>query len=282
MFKPAYNICRVAGIPIRAHFTLILLLLFVLARFHFPGLMIALAVILSITLHELGHSLVAIRKGCRVQEIMLMPIGGAAKMLSLPRRPKDELQVAAVGPGVSFALSLLGFLALLVFNQPASAPLAGFSAWFCGINLTLAIFNLIPAFPMDGGRILRALLTPKKGRVEATRIAAKTGQTLALVFGIWSFFRLLGGEPFALLSILIALYIHRGAAQEYQLVLFQEGVDRNPFEQFFRNQSPPPSGGAGGDDDFEVHVSPPPYAEKEKHVAAADKIRDFFRNRFGA
>ncbi|MCF7849867.1 MAG: site-2 protease family protein, partial [Kiritimatiellales bacterium] len=155
---------RVFGIPIRVHILLVILLP-VLAMLYSDsfifGLMLVVGVFTSVALHELGHSFVAMRKGCYVKEIVLSPIGGVAKMSNIPTKPMDEFQVAIAGPLVSLSLA-----AILLF---APFPLL---FWIGAVNAGLFLFNLLPAFPMDGGRVLRAFLTRKKGRLEATRIAA--------------------------------------------------------------------------------------------------------------
>ena len=269
----AFKIARVWGIPIYAHITLLIVLPIIalniaqMAGASFLwGLTGAVGFFASIVLHELGHSLVALRKGCRVREIMLLPIGGVAQLDRMPTRPRDEFQVAIAGPAVSLALALLGrVLASLTAALSWRAP-AQVLALLSGINLMLALFNLLPSFPMDGGRIFRAWLTPKLGRLAATHIASGVGRFMAVVFGLVALFKF---DPFLLL---IALFIYQAAGAEYRMVRRQES-------------SPPWSAAEPawpGDDDG-ITVSPPPYARRRTltHIARPLQVqRDWFDNLF--
>jgi Zn-dependent protease len=146
------------------------------------GVGFLLAVFGSVLLHELGHALTARRFGVRTRRIVLSPIGGIAQLEGMPRRPRQELAVALAGPAVNFAIA-----AALWLVTPAFAG-AGHLATFLGsitlANLGLGLFNLIPAFPMDGGRALRALLAERVGTYRATEVAAKIGKGIALVMGV--------------------------------------------------------------------------------------------------
>ena len=156
------------------------------------GVGFLLAVFGSVLLHELGHALTARRFGVRTRRIVLSPIGGIAQLEGMPRRPRQELAVALAGPAVNFAIA-----AALWLVTPAFAG-AGLFATFLGsvmlANLGLGLFNLIPAFPMDGGRALRALLAERVGTYRATEVAAKIGKAIALVMGVaalvWGHFML--------------------------------------------------------------------------------------------
>ena len=256
MIKRSYNLCRVMGIPIRVHLTLLIFLLFIALAYQLPGILIAVGVFASVALHELGHSWVAIHKGCRVREIMLLPIGGAAKMESIPTRPMDEFLMAAAGPAVSFLLS--GLFLLLA--------LAGIFSGLCvnlfKINLMLFGFNLLPAFPMDGGRIFRAFMTPRIGRLRATALAARIGRIMAVIGGLYG---LIHWQP---MLILIAIYIYNAAGAEYRMLYAQQMQ-----QGWFRQEEPQQA---------DIHVSPPPYA---RGAAAggnkwAGKARDFFNDLF--
>ena len=149
----------------------------------------ALLFFASVIGHELGHSLLAIKLGVPVRRITLFVFGGAAEMSREPRYPRDELLIALAGPAVSFALWLgFGFLRSLGASL-GSAGLEALGAWLTTINLSLALFNLIPGFPLDGGRVLRALLWWRSGNLLfATRLAANLGRVIALGFvavGFW-------------------------------------------------------------------------------------------------
>lgn len=149
------------------------------------GVGFLLAVFASVLLHELGHALVARRYGIATRRIILSPIGGIAQLEGMPKKPRQELAVALAGPAVNF---------LLAFGLWFFSPIfgAGFLGSLVGslivANLTLGLFNLIPAFPMDGGRALRAFLAERMGSRRATEIAARVGKGVALVGGLYGLF----------------------------------------------------------------------------------------------
>lgn len=277
MIKRSYLLTRVMGIPVRVHITLIILLPFLALQFapwfgfagFFFGLLCSAGVFVGVALHELGHSWVAIRKGCRVSEIMLLPIGGVAKMTSIPSRPKDEFLVAFAGPAVSVVLAVLCHIIgrfLMMFG------LISFSDLFFLLSafnwMVLCLFNLIPSFPMDGGRVFRAFMTPKIGRLKATGLAARIGRILSVVFAIAV---LMSGLPTLnkLMMIAIATFIYHAAGAEYRAVYMQQMSQ----EWFTVGQQP-----------VDVEVSPPPYARKAPPFWAGWKNRtnaffaDLFKN----
>ena len=213
------RVATVSGIPIRLHFTFLLLLTwFSLAGIGRGGLAIVLfllGVFFCVALHELGHSLVAQRYGYKVRDIVLYPIGGVASIEGNPRA-RQELAIALAGPAVNVVIAFLLF-AYLAATGGAPTPERIFTVrGFQGdpltallrANLFLVLFNMIPAFPMDGGRVLRAALALRIGQSRATQIAARTGQLFAVAFGIWGF---LSGQFFLML---IALFVYFGAGQE--------------------------------------------------------------------
>ena len=231
MIKRSYLFTKVMGIPVRIHITLVILLIVVAIKFGIGGILYAIGIFASVALHELGHSWVAIRKGCRVREIMLLPIGGVAKMDRIPTRPMDEFLVAAAGPLTSLILAaLFGWAGRFAF------PLTS----MCYVNLMLCLFNLLPSFPMDGGRIFRAAMTPKLGRLKATALAARIGRIMAVAGGIFGLFQ---GNFFL---VLIAVFIYQAAGAEYRAVYLQQ-----MSQEWF-------TGGRPAD----IEVSPPPYARK--------------------
>lgn len=257
MIKRSYNLTSVMGIPIRVHLTLVILLLFVAFTRGLPGILIAVGVFASVALHELGHSWVAIRKGCSVREIMLLPIGGVAKMNQIPTRPMDEVLMAVAGPFVSFLLAVLfwlltatGFLSMLFINLSA-------------INLMLCLFNLLPSFPMDGGRIFRAFMSPRLGRLKATALAARIGRIMAVAFGIFGLFN------GSFILILIAIFIYNAAGAEYRSVYAQH-MNQDWFTV--------------GEQQADIHVSPPPYAKtpgsawKDVRTKTNAFFNDLFKN----
>jgi Zn-dependent protease len=204
-----WDLGRIRGIAIRVHVTLLLLLAWIVGASALAGagargslfvLALVVCVFATIVVHELGHALVARHFGIRTREIMLLPIGGIASLERMPSRPAHELAVTLVGPAINFVLA--GIFALV----PGTFALR--LAW---INLGLAVFNLIPAFPMDGGRALRALLAMRLGALRATDIAAACGKVFAVVLGLFGLFY----NPFL---VLIALVVWMGASQERTLV----------------------------------------------------------------
>jgi len=276
MLGSSYKIATIWGIPIKIHVSLIALLLILAASTGIAGgwndlvllLGLEVGVFTSIALHELGHSFVALKKGCRVREITLLFIGGAAQMESIPVRPKDELQMAIAGPLVSVGL---GFLSWIVGQRLPLAvglwPLPFVSGYaircnlvqFLGvINWGLAIFNLTPAFPMDGGRIVRALLTPRMGRLRATYVAAQLGKILAVLMAIRGVLDL----PQGWLLIVIAFFVHSVAGREYRLVQMQEFARTHAVPPWW--PIPPPPDGISRD---QVIIGPPPYQRgPRRHV----------------
>ncbi|MEO1049171.1 MAG: site-2 protease family protein [Bacteroidota bacterium] len=176
-------------------------------------LLFVLTLFFCVTLHEFGHALAAKRFNYKTRDITLLPIGGLARLESMPANPKQELIVALAGPAVNLVISglLLTILELTngIPSGSALAPVSGANFFFLlmVVNFLLAIFNLIPAFPMDGGRVLRALLTFNMPRERATRIATSIGQLLAIVFVFWGLFF----NPFL---IVIGIFVYLGAQAE--------------------------------------------------------------------
>jgi Zn-dependent protease/CBS domain-containing protein len=169
------------------------------------------ALFACVVAHEYGHALMARRYGIRTPDITLLPIGGMARMERMPEKPLQEIKVALAGPAVNVViwavLTLFGASAdPATFAEPTS--IGDFLGALAAVNLFLAIFNLIPAFPMDGGRVLRAVLAANMDRVRATRIAAAMGQIAAFLFGFWG---LTSGNP---ILLLIAVFIFLAAQAE--------------------------------------------------------------------
>jgi Zn-dependent protease/CBS domain-containing protein len=225
--KWSFSIGRISGIDVRVHASFALIL--VLAAFqwgapHGPrgalfGVLLMICLFACVVLHELAHSLVAQAFGCTVRDILLLPIGGVSRMEKAPEKPYQELLVALVGPLTNLALAAglffvagrtVGTIGLeQAMKMPPTAPSATTALiWLLGANIFLALFNLIPAFPLDGGRVFRALLSVTVGSRRATQIAAGTGQLIAIGLG------LLGVFSGNLILALVAFFIFMGAGQE--------------------------------------------------------------------
>lgn len=233
----SWQIAKVAGIPVRIHATFALLVAWIffgiLAGGQEIGAAVSAALLIfaifgCIVLHEFGHALTARRYGIRTRDITLLPIGGVARLERIPDRPLHEFLVALAGPAVTMVIAVLLFAVLGAF-QPALAnrvlsymnPIwnvftqappvegpGGFVAELFLVNVMILLFNLIPAFPMDGGRVLRAVLATRLDYVTATQIAAAVGQMIAVVFAV------VGIMSHSLLLPLVALFVFLAAGQE--------------------------------------------------------------------
>jgi Zn-dependent protease len=279
MFGPGFRLTRVWGIPINVDYFLILLLLY----WVFPDLLsadwdgvastltVAVLFFASIALHELGHSFVAIRKGCRVRQITLTIIGGAAQMERIPERPRDEFQMAIAGPLVSVAIGVIGFFG----HRHISAlglPMLGGAVQFVGyMNFVLALFNLVPSFPMDGGRVLRSLLAPRLGRLRATLVAARIGKFIAVAFGVYGFIE----SRWSLLLIAVFVFISAGA--EYRMVLQEELLRRQGAGFGFNLWSPSSYDDHPQDISRDVEVGPAPFEEDSNPGSRGGWLGRWFR-----
>jgi len=273
MLKRTYTLGRIFGIPIYLDSSVIFLLLyFGLFRYNsiIFGILGCVGLLFSIAAHELGHSLVAMGFGWKVRDITLMMLGGRATLLSMPRKAWQEFLVAIAGPAVSLSL---GFIAIFAVKHLPELGVNMRNFWhndFALLNFSLGIFNLLPAFPMDGGRVLRAFLQQFfMSRLKATWVASRIGRFIAIALGLFTLFIWFTGGPFMFILLLITIYIYRAAEQEYQVVLYEErGQARNPFAEFIRNFGM----AAGGvktraqppEEDGTVIVSPPPYMNSGK------------------
>src|SRR6478736_1114976 len=229
----SFRVARVFGIDVRVHVTFALAVLFFalnlgaahgLRGIAFGALLIG-ALLTSLALHELGHTVIAQRLGLTVSEISLLPIGGVARFADEPRKPQQELLIALAGPFVNLLIALITLLVLDQYRVPLGAndlvtvaepsllTLARALFW---ANATLALFKLLPALPMDGGRAFRALLSLSLGRLRATQVAAAVGQVIAIVLLSIAFKK--DWAPLAL----VALFVFVGAAQERAAVRASE------------------------------------------------------------
>jgi Zn-dependent protease/CBS domain-containing protein len=230
----AFKIGRFSGIDVRVHWTFFLLLAF----FAFLGYQASgsavgaltsgvtiVALFLCVLLHEFGHSLVAQRLGLEIHSITLLPLGGVSNLESLPEKPADEVKITLAGPLVNVVLApiflgvglLLGATLWVPTDLFMDIGSVGQFFFYLGfLNIVLAVFNLIPAFPLDGGRVLRALLATRLGAVRATDISSTIGQVFAAVFFLIG---LLSGD---FLLALVAVFIFFGASGEAQMVRQRE------------------------------------------------------------
>lgn len=227
-----------AGIGIYVHATFLLLILFILfinwregksLATATEGILFILAIFACIVLHELGHALAARHYGIQTRDITLLPIGGLARLERMPDIPIQELWVALAGPAVNAVIA--GGIFGISFLAGVRPELASFR-WAGGsflnnlmvVNFWLLAFNLIPAFPMDGGRVLRALLATRLEYTRATLVAARVGQALAFGFGLVGLFT----DPFL---VFIALFVWLGAEQESAMVQMHNSLGGIPVQQ---------------------------------------------------
>ena len=227
-----------AGIAVYVHTTFLLLLAWI-AGVHVlqdqglgataSGVGFVLAIFACVLLHEFGHALVARRFGIRTRDITLLPIGGLARLERMPEDPKQEFLVALAGPAVNGVIAAVLFLMLLLGRglEPLGeldVVQGPFLERLMIVNVVLLVFNLIPAFPMDGGRVLRAVIATRVSYVRATQVAAGVGQAIALFFGFIGLF-------FNPILVFIALFVWIGAAQEASMVMMKASLGGIPVNQ---------------------------------------------------
>ncbi len=229
----SYKIGTVYGIPLRVHVTFPMLIIAYAALFGYEyglraalqgSLLIALLFI-CVILHELAHSKQAQKYGVEVRNVTLLPIGGVSNMEHIPEDPRQELRIAVAGPVTSFIIGVV----LLLINAAAgldvfelnfekiATSLSYLPVYLAWINIFLAFFNLLPAFPMDGGRVIRAYLAQRMDYARATKIAASIGKVFAIIFGIVGFVV----NP---ILIFVAFFVYLGASSEEQAVMIGEGL----------------------------------------------------------
>src|SRR5438128_463604 len=224
-------IFRVAGIQLRIHITFLLLIAWLAFGYYAQGgsavaasrVIFVLLLFLCVVLHEFGHAFAAKAFGINTPDITLLPIGGVARLERMPEEPVQELVIAVAGPLVNVVIALGLFVAggSQAFFNPSTVESGSLVTQLMTINILLLLFNLLPAFPMDGGRVLRALLATRLSYARATQVAASIGQGFAFAFGfiglIWN--------PFL---IFIALFVYIGASQEAALAQMKDVSRRFP------------------------------------------------------
>lgn len=231
--KWSLQVGKISGIAVHVHFTFLLLLVFLGIGYWrstqalgpaLVGVGFIIALFGCVLLHELGHALMARRYGIKTHDITLLPIGGLARLERMPESPVQEFWVAVAGPAVNVVIAAILFGWLWITHGFTATPemtLVGGSLAqrLMTVNLFLAAFNLLPAFPMDGGRVLRALLSTRLGRRRATAIAANVGQGMAILLGVVGFFH----NPFL---VFIAIFVFLGAQAEAGLVEMQSALGK--------------------------------------------------------
>lgn len=257
MKQYSISLRKLFGIPITIHWTFWILIVWIVVNGVMKGqsssqllwyVLFVMAIFVCVGLHELGHALAAKRYGIKTHSITFLPIGGVARLMKIPDKPKQELIITIAGPMVNIIIALvLGIVLLLTKRIPFSAEnldlitsinASNFLFMLFLINIMLFIFNMIPAFPMDGGRIFRALLSFVFPRLKATRLAVRVGQGFAIVFVLLGLLY----NPFL---IVIAIFITLGAQTELQDVKFSKTLDQykasdlmmRKFEIFNEDQS---------------------------------------------
>jgi len=276
LFQSKFRLFDLFGIPIYLDLSLVILLLFFLGGGGsvWMGILCALMLFASITLHELGHALTARAFGYQTRDITLSLLGGCASLIALPRKASQEFLTAVAGPAVSFALSFLGMVAMaaaaesggiggaagwvvsevlwafgLDVDVGGGLALSGDSVMFVGtmmylsiMNMMLGIFNMLPGFPMDGGRVFRSAMRPFMSRVKATYIAMVVGRVVAVGIGLRGFWNLVHGGNWGLVSMLIAWMIWREGYREYVQARMESSWE---YADYRAKVSPPPYGGKG-------------------------------------
>jgi Zn-dependent protease/predicted transcriptional regulator len=237
----SWKIGRLVGIDVYMHATFLLLVGFIIiatwteshdVRRTLFGVFFVLVIFGCIVLHELGHALTARRYGIRTRDIVLLPIGGVARLERMPEDPNQELLVAVAGPAVNVVIAAGLFAVLAAIGRIPTWRQATTISWtgqhalasLMAVNVWLVLFNLIPAFPMDGGRVLRALLAKRMDYTEATQTAAHVGQGIAFIFGFIGLIY----DPFLLF---IALFVWMGATGEAGMVHVRTSLTGIPVQQ---------------------------------------------------
>jgi len=221
MFKTkVFQLGSAFGIPLYVDISFLFIAVLVLMcgmGFLF-GVLITVGFGFSILAHEFGHCLVARKYRCRTRKITLSMLGGCAELESIPKVPKQEMLVALAGPGTSLALAVVFSVVAFLFCRVAFL-FQSFTV-LSGLNAGLGFFNLLPGFPMDGGRILRAWLSRKKPRQDATRTAMNVGRVFAALFACWGVFNIMSGNIGGLISLLISWFIWQAGWQEYMASVY--------------------------------------------------------------
>ncbi|MGB4970544.1 MAG: site-2 protease family protein [Saprospiraceae bacterium] len=250
MFERAWHVGTFANIPVKIHWTFLLILIYVGFTSASQGadwmsilieICFVLAMFFCVVLHEFGHALTAKRYGIRTEDIILLPIGGVARLRNMPEKPIQELIIAVMGPMVNVGIAILVFIYLITsfggsffsienFQELNFASWAGFLPLLMISNIMLVVFNMIPAFPMDGGRVLRALLAMGFGKLKATRIASIVGQIICVLL-------ILAGIYYEAYTLaIIGVFIFINATQEYKSVALDSAIKNKTIKDCYRKE----------------------------------------------
>ena len=242
MMLNRYKLCELFGIPIYVNVSFaILLLIFVMDSGSFTfGIATALTLAISVTLHELGHALTARAFGYRTNDITLSLLGGCASLIALPRKAWQEFLTALAGPLVSFGIALAVLMLDVLHVNVENAWLRHVLAYAFYMNIMLGAFNLLPGFPMDGGRIFRSVLRAFLSRPKATFVAMWVGRVFAILLGLRGVHSIFTGGGFGFITLMIAWMIWKEGYREYQQALQDESWSRWTQDDFNARVSPPP------------------------------------------
>ena len=279
--RSRYHLCDLFDIPIYIDISLVLLLVFFVSGggTFLDGIAMALMLLVSITAHEFGHALTARSFGCETRDITLSLLGGCASLIALPRKASQEFLTALAGPAVSFALSVAGVVVLagmvdgggiietfdfvwsivlgsfginyvpegsLVLNENASHWAWYMVSYFSIMNSVLGIFNLLPGFPLDGGRVFRSAMRSFMSRAKATYIAMIVGRVVAVAIALSGVWRIANGRGWGVVTLLIAWMIWKEGYREYRLAAMESSWS---YGDYRAHVSPPPYGGESEDCD---------------------------------
>lgn len=242
-----WKIGKVLDIDISVHWTFLLLIAWVAVAAPAGGALIQVALLLSVFgcvfLHELGHAMAARQLGIRTSEIMLLPIGGVANLERMPRRPLHELFIAVAGPLVNVVIAAAIWSGLNTLDsiytaeQLRGSAAVGWAYQLMRINIGLVLFNMLPAFPMDGGRVLRASLAHGMPYAQATQAAAGIGKVVALILGM------IGFVTGAFTLVMVAAFVAFAGTAEARMVARQDsgGGENSPWNEATRSNRPGPT-----------------------------------------
>jgi Zn-dependent protease len=237
MFRNAWNLGKISGIDIRVHWSFLLLPVYVYYMTAGSGealtaVLLILAIFGCVLLHELGHAFAARSFGIGTRDIIMLPIGGVASLERIPRNPYQELWIAIAGPLVNVVIAAVLFAGLFFSPFNVAASITSFIYSLAIANIFLVVFNMLPAFPMDGGRVLRATLALFMPYVKATTIAATIGKYCALAFGIYGLFY------WYISFILLAIFVYLAGQAEKMQVVYGDRFRRSGRHTGSRQQSP--------------------------------------------